>query len=361
MDDFSEIAPPNPGATLLTASQVQFGPPIEPLIRILTYGATEWESFVDEWVSHCLKAKYKKVLRLTGGGDRGIDVAGFTDDKLLEGVWDNYQCKHFNHPVMPSEAWPEIGKILWHSYNKYYTPPRAYYFVAPHGTGTTLSQLLANKTRLKAELLKVWDKSVKDTITDIQPVVLEQEFAEYVDNFDFGIFKPIAVREVVEQHRNSPYFVARFGGGLPARPKPKAPPEDIQANESIYVGKLFEAYTDHAKETIAECAALKKFSKLDQHFRRQREAFFHAESLRVFVRDKVEPGTFESLQDEIYHSVIDTHDADHPDAFHRVVAVTSVAQATPLGAHPLSPSTLTKDKHGICHQLANEDRLQWKK
>jgi hypothetical protein len=361
MDDFSEIAPPKPGTTLLTASQVQFGPPIEPLVRILTYGAKDWESFVDEWVSHCLKAKYKKVLRLTSGGDRGIDVAGFTDDKLLEGVWDNYQCKHFDHPVMPSEAWPEIGKILWHSYNNYYAPPRAYYFVAPRGTGTTLSQLLANKTRLKAELLKVWDKNVKDAITDIQPVLLEQEFAKYVDEFDFGIFKPIAVREVVEQHRNSPYFVARFGGGLPARPKPKEPPEEILANESIYVGKLFEAYADHTKETIAERATLKRFSKLDQHFRRQREAFFHAESLRVFVRDKVEPGTFESLQDEIYHSVIDTHDADHPDAFQRVVAVTSVAQATPLGAHPLSPSTLTKDKHGICHQLANEDRLQWKK
>lgn len=139
------------------------------------------------------------------------------------------------------------------------------------------------------------------------------------------------------------------------------PPEEIQAHESIYVGKLFEAYSDHTEAPISEYTALKKFAKLDQHFRRQREAFFHAESLRVFVRDKVEPGTFESLQEEIFHAVIDIHDAQHPDGYQRVVAVTTTAQSIPLDAHPLSPSTLTKDKHGICHQLANEDRLQWKK
>ena len=357
MDDFQDISPPKLAATMLTASQVQSGPPIEPLTRILSYEPADWESFVDEWVSHCLKAKYSKVLRFAGAGDRGIDVAGFTDDKLLQGIWDNYQCKHFDHPVMPSEAWPEIGKILWHSFNGHYLSPRAYYFVAPRGTGTTLTQYLSNTPRLKAELHNAWDKNVRDAITGTQSVPLEGDFAKYVDKFNFGIFKPIAIREVVEQHRSSPYFIARFGGGLPARPKPDMPPEDIQANESIYVGKLLEAYADHTKETIAECATLKKFTKLEQHFRRQREAFFHAESLRVFVRDKVEPGTFESLQDEIYHAVIDTHDADYPDGFQRVVAVTATARNIPLDAHPLSPSTMTKDKHGICHQLANEERL----
>ena len=45
------------------------------------------------------------------------------------------------------------------------------------------------------------------------------------------------------------------------------------------------------------------------------------------MRDKVEPGTFESLQDEIYHGVIDTHDSDHPDGYQRVVAVTTAAMA----------------------------------
>jgi len=98
---------------------------------------------------------------------------------------------------------------------------------------------------------------------------------------------------------------------------------------------------------------------LEQHFKRQREAFYHAESLRVFVRDKVEPGTFETLQEEIYHGVVDTCDADYDDGYERVVAVTGAAQTLPINAHPLAPSTFVQDKHGICHQLANVDRLKW--
>jgi hypothetical protein len=49
------------------------------------------------------------------------------------------------------------------------------------------------------------------------------------------------------------------------------------------------------------------FSKLEGHFKRQREAFYHAESLRVFVRDKTEPVTFESLREQIYKGVVDTY------------------------------------------------------
>ena len=116
----------------------------------------------------------------------------------------------------------------------------------------------------------------------------------------------------IEQHKSTPYFVTRFGGGIPPRPKPDAPPQEIDARESGYVTKLLGAYTDHTK-SLSESEALKKWNKLEQQFKRQREAFYHAESLRVFVRDKVEPGTFESLQDEIYHGVVDTCDANHPD------------------------------------------------
>src|ERR1700730_5228792 len=183
MKDFKEIIPTKAPATLLTACHVQLGPPTEPLPRILVYDSTNWETFVDEWVSYCLKSKYQKVLRFTGANDRGIDVAGFVDDKLLEGVWDNYQCKHYDVPIPPSVAWPEIGKILWHSFNGHYRPPRAYYFVAPRGTGTTLTQYLANASALKAELVKSWDKRVRDAITTTQSVTLEGKLSEYVHQF----------------------------------------------------------------------------------------------------------------------------------------------------------------------------------
>jgi hypothetical protein len=276
---------------------------------------------------------------------------------MLKGVWDNYQCKHYDHPLRPGDAWPEIGKILWHSFNGHYVPPRAYYFVAPRECGTTLSQYLANTPVLKAKVLEVWNDSIRNAITKTQAVELTGDFAAYVDKFDFSIFQAKTVREIIEQHKQTPYFISRFGGGLPARPKPDAPPTEVDTRESGYITKLLAAYADHLKKPIAAVGDLSR--KLVLHYHRQREAFYHAESLRVFVRDKVEPGTFESLQDEIYKGVVDTCDGSHPDGYQRLVAVTDRAQVLPLTAHPLVHSTFPDDKHGICHQLANDERLTW--
>jgi hypothetical protein len=358
---FKDICTPTPAPLLLTASQVQSGPAVEPLQRILLYSADEWERFIEEWASACLKTEYKRVQRFAGPNDRGIDIAGFTDDRMLAGVWDNFQCKHYDHPLYPVDAWPEIGKILWHSFKGHYKPPRKYFFVAPREVGTTLSQFLSHPAALKSEVPKIWDKHCRDKITDQGAIPLAGEFATYVEQFDFSIFKVKAIREILDQHKTTSYFVQRFGGGIPGRPKPVDPPTELEAIESGYVTQLLAAYAEHAHAPISDIAALKTWSKLDHHFKRQREAFYHAESLRVFVRDKVEPGTFESLQDEIYHGVVDTCDAVHPDGYERVLAVTAAAQTLPIDAHPLAPSTFVQDKRGICHQLANVDRLKWTK
>ena len=117
----------------------------------------------------------------------------------------------------------------------------------------------------------------------------------------------------------------------------------------------------HLGMTIADVKALSGEKKLSDHFKRQREMFYHAESLRVFVREQVEPGTFESLQEEIFHGVVDLSEAAHDDGYACVVAVTKEAQDLPIDAHPLAPSTFGQDKRGICHQLANEKRLKWAK
>ena len=135
----------------------------------------------------------------------------------------------------------------------------------------------------------------------------------------------------------------------------------MKGSANLYIAELLDAYADYVKEPITETLALEKWDKIDRHFKRQREAFYHAESLRVFVRDKTEAGTFESLQQEIYNGVVDTCEASYPDGYQRVVAVTNAAKNLPIDAHPLAPSTFLQDKHGICHQLANEERLSWRK
>jgi hypothetical protein len=193
----------------------------------MIYDSSEWEKFIDEWVSHSLREKYIKVLRYTGANDHGIDIAGFADKKHLLGIWDNYQCKHYATGITPGDAWPEIGKMLWYSFNDVFVPPRAYFFLAPRGTGTTLTQYLTNVSALKKALVAAWPKAVQDSITKKQSVKLEGQFADYVDAFDFSIFQPMSPREVVEQHRSSPYFITRFGGGLPPRPTAGSPPNEI--------------------------------------------------------------------------------------------------------------------------------------
>lgn len=361
MDGFKKIAPAAP-SVLLTASQAQSGPPISPLVRITTYSPAEWEAFIEEWVAYDLEKKYAQVLRFSGSNDRGIDVAGFADADMLLGVWDNYQCKHYTKPIAPSDAWVEVGKILWHSFSGQYKPPRAYFFVAPKGTGTQLTHLLGNASKLRERLIAEWEKNVQSEITTTQEVKLEGKFKQHVESFDFTIFKTISPRDIVEQHRSSPYFISRFGGGLPPRPAVGQTPEEIdEAKEGAYVRHLLDAYADHSKEAIADASELKKWKPLQEHFIRQRECFYHAESLRVFVRDKVEPGTFEGLQDEIFHGVVDLCEGTHADGFECVKAVTQAAQTISLDAHPLGQSAFPRDRRGICHQLANEDRLKWTK
>jgi hypothetical protein len=359
--DWHEIAVPTQPTQQVTAAQVTHGPLIPPQQLLLLYSPDQWEGFVQEWAHYCLKKLYPHVRRFTGSGDRGIDVAGFADTKKLQGVWDNYQCKHYDHPLRPGDVWVELGKIIWYSFNRDYRAPRHYYFVAPKGTGTSLTALLADAVKLRAEVIGNWDKHIGTKITGAREVLLESDLLDYVNAFDFSIFDAKTSLQLIEDHRDTPCHAARFGGGLKSRPLPTKPPTAISPSESRYVTQLLGAYAEHTGKAIVDPGALSETPKLRDHFLRQREAFYQAESLRVFARDTVPPGTFESLQDDIYDGVIDTHDAGHADGYARVCEVTKAARELQITSNALISCTKPKDRDGICHHLANEDRLQWTK
>src|ERR1700687_82353 len=359
--DFVEIAAPPRTEAILTAQTLQSGPFMPPVTRVLTYSSGEWESLVQEWAFYSLKPKYLRCERFSGANDKGIDIAGFADPQLLNGVWDNYQCKHYDHPLQPTDVWIELGKVIWHSFDGAYLPPRFYYFVASRGIGPKLTHFLSNIRLLKDELAAAWEKHCQNEITATQTIELKGDFADYFDRFDFSIFTSISLIELLDQHRSSPCHLQRFGGGLPARPLPGAVPDSIAADESIYVQKLIDAYSEHTGAVIGTPDELSNWAPLRDHFIRQREAFYHAESLRVFVRDKVEPGTFESLQEEFHRGVVDICDEDFSDGYRRVLAVTRAAQELHISSHPLSIAVFVRDRHGVCHQLANDDRLKWTK
>ncbi|GIK88055.1 MAG: hypothetical protein BroJett026_35360 [Betaproteobacteria bacterium] len=356
--DWKDIPAPSDPASPVTSAQVTHGPILPPQQQLLIYSPDQWEDFVQEWAHYCLKKTYKQVRRYSGAGDLGIDVAGFLDDKRLEGAWDNYQCKHYDHAITPSEVWVEFGKVIWYSFIHEYTKPRRYCFVSPRGAGTRLGRLLDNATNLRGELIANWDRYVKAHITSTREITLDSTLLAYVNAFDFSIFEAKTSMELVDDHRATPVHAARFGGGLPQRPAVEQPPSVVAPAESRYVTQLLGAYAEHMGAPVSDLSALST-QKLKDHFRRQREAFYHAESLRVFARDTVPAGTFESLQHDIYDGVADTHDAPHCDGYEKVCAVTKAAREVQITANALISCTKPKDRDGICHQLVNEERLRW--
>lgn len=351
--------PEPPQKSSPTAASVTFGKQHLPQAQLMMYSGGEWEEFIYEW-AHFQKSHYKNVEKYSGAGDMGIDIAAYTNSQGIQGVWDNFQCKHYDDPLTPTVALPEIGKIVYYSFLKEYTPPRQYYFVAPKNSGPKLSRLLKNPGKLRKELFDRWDELCAKAITSTAEVKLDGAFKTYAENFDYSIFATKPCLTVIEEHRNTPYFAVRFGGGLPSRPKVTAPPAMPAPEESRYISHLLEAYGDHKKVKINSSTALSTWPEIDGHFGRQREFFYYAEALRNFARDTVPQGTFEDLQDEVHSGIIDVSKMKYSDGLECVNAVTLAASSLQLTSNPLISVIKVQDRKGICHQLANEDRLKWK-
>lgn len=354
-----ELVSPELSGVQTTSTKILNGKNIPPKQQILLFSADDWEDFIEEW-GHYQKSIYHLVCKLGGANDHGIDVACFRSKNGFLGEWDNFQCKYYNKPLTSGVAIPEIGKILWHVYSGNITKPQNYYFFAPKDCGPSLKKLLLNATKLKEKLFAEWDNWCAETITTTEDIALEGEFRKFVEGFDFSIFQYKPTIYVIDEHRKTPYFATRFGGGLPDRPIASKPTKAHASHESRYIEQLLEAYSDHKDEEI-QCDNLDDHPKLQGHFNRQREAFYHAESLKLFARDSVPDGTFEDLQEEIFTGVIDVEQDDHEDGYKRVKEVTKESSSLALDSNGLFQVVKLKDRHGICHQLANENRLTWRK
>lgn len=355
--DLEEIQPKTPSG-VPSQPQVQSGIPIPKASRIKLFSPDDWEEFIEEWASS-LAMVYVKVRRFGGAGDLGVDIAGFCSDQGFLGDWDNFQCKRYDHPLRPADIWVEIGKIIYYSHLGEYSPPRKHYFVCSQGIGTSLEKLLDTPGTLKAKAAENWDKHCRDGITCSALIALDGTLKDYFEAFDFSIFSSRSAVEIIEQHSKTKFHAIRFGGGLPVRPTPDLPPDTPQEHESRYIRQILDAYGDHLGTSLPDAAALVHHGALKQDYLRQRERFYHAESLKNFARDTVPDGTFSALQDEIYHGVVDVCGNNHANGFERMKATISQAAAVAATSNPLVSSMKVQDRQGICHQLVNDDRLRW--
>lgn len=355
--DLKEIAPKAPQG-FPSSSHVHSGSQIPKSKRVAIFSPDEWEDFTEEWASS-LQKSYLKVRRFGGAGDLGVDIAGFCSPQGFFGEWDNFQCKRYDHPLQPNEIWLEIGKIVYYSFCGEYKPPRHHYFVCSRGIGTTLEKLLNTPDALKTMAATNWNGYCLHGITSTGPIELEGALKTHFDAFNFSIFSTRSVVELIEQHSKTPFHAVRFGGGLPARPAAETPPDSPRAFESRYVRQILDAYGDHLGAPVPNPAALDAHAALKRDYLRQRERFYHAESLKNFARDNVPEGTFDALQEEIYQGVVDICETVHPNGFDRMRAAMTQAAGIPAASNPLFSAVKTQDRQGICHHLANDDRLRW--
>jgi hypothetical protein len=242
-----------------------------------------------------------------------------------------------------------------------YTYPRRYYFIAPQGAGTKLSNLLKKPDDLRAGLVTNWDAYCRAAITSTQTVELDAALKAHIAALDFSTFDATPPLRIIDGHSRTRWHVARFGGGLPPRPTPEAPPIEPGDTETAFVRELLNAYSDHLKPPVNGIGDLAKADDLREHFGDSRLEFYSAESLRTFSRDTLPPGEFEKLQDEVHSGIRDEVRGDHADGYRRVVAVVKTARTLPLGGHALHGRMAVRDHGGICHQLANDGRVRWVK
>jgi hypothetical protein len=360
-DDSEKLDPLLPPSSTgrLTNQQILLGQRHEPSELIKLYPQDDWEEFIREWVEG-LRGRYREVRRASGAGDKGRDVVGYVGEVNAAGPWDNFQCKHYDHPLYPSDLWKELAKLCYYTFAKEYSVPRAYYFVAPQGVGPEALQLLENPNDIQAGLISSWEKGDLLRVSS-RNVTLEGDLRRHVESFDFTIVKDAPPSRVIAEHRETRYHAARFGGGLVRLPPDKAEvPEEIADHESRYVEQLLQAYGDHLSKELTALTDLQGHPALKKHFDRQRTHFYLAELLRNFTRDNIpEDGCFERLQEAIYDGVIDIAEGDHSSGFERVKKTIQAARTIQIDSHPLKECLEGYHRSGVCHQLANEDRLTW--
>lgn len=332
------------------------GPPVPPQHRIYFYSGDDWEQFIREWATG-LAEDYVQIKRLGGPNDKGVDVAAFKTKYGFEGAWDCFQGKHYAGALMLSDVVPEMVKIFIGVAAGHYVMPDCYGILAPRGCGPTLNRLLSQPTKLRSKFLE----QIAPGATHVS--ALDEETAEAIRNLagdaDFAIFQSVEILDALEVHRRTPYFSARFGGPLPSRPVAGGPPEAISSEEARYVRKLFDVYAEQKPAVPVSEGSLSSHPQFGEHFQRQRISFYSAEALRLYARDSVPEGTFEALQGDIHGGVVEVAEAEFACGLDRLREVLTLSTQLDLRSHVLVSVSNVDDRKGICHQLANDDRLTW--
>jgi hypothetical protein len=243
---------------------------------ISTWNPDLFERFTHEWVFSCAQPKYAKVVWAAGSGDKGRDVRAYVTDE--QGEWDSYQCKRYDEMLTPSVAWLELGKLCYFTHlgpmNGGYRCPRAYFFIAQHGLGPKLQDMVEEPNLLRQGLIQNWKDKCREELTS-KPVELEDELLAHIQAFPFKIVSHKTLREMVKDLESTPYYSWFFGYRKFVRDALPPIPTSPDDTESRYVNALYHAYADHLKCPSAGFGLthLDPHEEIRAHFRESRECF----------------------------------------------------------------------------------------
>ncbi|WP_432719232.1 hypothetical protein QQL38_06360 [Pseudomonas syringae] len=340
------------------------GLPVSKLDRLASFDDSQFERFVLEWGNGYLKAKVPGVyeVQLRGGaGDKGRDViVWFDPPSAVPRRWHLYQCKHYATALGASSAYEEIGKVLYYTYVDEYSSPAEYWFVTHKGVTSSLQDLFDYPEKLRAGLLTNWDKHCRNKITTKKKVELIPMLKAHIEAFDFSIFRAKQPLDLISEHAQTRYHLAVFGAPLIDRPLPQKPPSSVAPLEAVYIAQLYKAISQKLGVEVTSTVHFNHDAKLSALFERSRMAFYSAEGLKELARDQMaDMSYFDSLLGEFCDGLYHYYSDEGRVGLDRVVDTVKGAQSLQLSDHVLKPHVVPNDREGMCHQMANDGRVEW--
>jgi len=352
---------PNANARLLGLG---VGLPVEPLVRLAHFSAEEFERLTLEWATEYLAVKFPDVYEVQqrgGAGDKGRDIVVWFDSPSVDPRrWSLYQRKHYDSKLDTSAAAAEIGKVLYYTSIGDYSIPREYWFVTHLGATSPLQDLLDDPEKLRKFTLRQWDKYCSKKITSKTAISLTPELTNHILSFDFSIFRAKQPLDLIQEHAQTRFHLTVFGLPLIERPKPPIPPSSVAPAETGYVRQLYEVIGEDLELPIC---CTDDFAHVDKHkrlFERSRITFYCTEGLKELARDQMADSEFfDTLLDEFSNGLYHNYTATGISGLQRLISTIKAAQALQLGGHILAPLVCANDREGMCHQMANDNRLRW--
>ena len=139
------------------------------------------------------------------------------------------------------------------------------------------------------------------------------------------------------------------------------PPQNFKNEEATYLAELLKVYAE--KQKVSSFTVDNLPPKYQEELKRHRQDFYSAEAVRRKLREiSITNNEFETLENDTYDGIIDTHSMSYNNGYERLLHVLQQAVSLSSGKSLLweLPKWIgASEKKGVCHILVNDKRMKW--